>query len=93
MKIVDRIIGLGALVAFGAFLSVIVFKVVGRPSTVRPNAGTPRVNAPWPAWEQIIAPLRPFFIVFNDYMLLILIGVVLLMAAIDFFLSMRGQEK
>lgn len=91
MKIRDVIMGTAALASFGAFLGVIVWKVlIFKP----PSVALPRrvvENEPW--WQALQGSLRPFFSWFNDYALVIILIIVLGMAAIDFFQTFRKQDE
>lgn len=91
MKLRDVIMGTAALASFGAFLSVIVWKVlIFKPPSVALPRRVPE-NQAW--WQAAQGALRPFFSWFNDYALIIILIIVLGMAAIDFFQTFRKTDS
>jgi hypothetical protein len=91
MKVRDVIMGTGALVTFGAFLGVIAWKVITRPAMSVAVIARPPDNQSW--LQSVRASLKLFFTWFNDYALLVILVGVLLMAAIDFFNTLRQSDK
>ncbi|MCC6981852.1 MAG: hypothetical protein IT535_01145 [Bauldia sp.] len=87
MKIRDTIMAFGTLIAFGGFLSVIVWKLLNyRPMSVAVAAVRPQNES---FRQMIVNTMKPFFTWFNDYALIIILVVVLLMAVLDFVQTLR----
>jgi NADH:ubiquinone oxidoreductase subunit 6 (subunit J) len=90
MKVRDWIMAFGTLFAFGGFLSVIVWKVLTfRPMSVAVTAARPENET---FRQMIVNTAKPFFTWFNDYALVIILAIVLLMAAIDFIQNLRQKK-
>jgi hypothetical protein len=82
MKLRDWIMAFGTLFAFGGFLSIIVWKLLNfRPASVAVTAARPENET---FRQMIVNTMKPFFTWFNDYALIIILALVLLMAVIDF---------